>query len=69
MQVQLFDKCRQRLRVNRWMMVLLLVAARRQTESDVVRSHAAEFRPQPLDQMPELERPGRIAMQEYNRLS
>jgi hypothetical protein len=50
------------------MVVVLAVAARREAEADVIRCNATELRPQSLDQVPELERPRRIAVHEYDRL-
>ena len=44
-------------------------AARRETETDVVGSDAAKLRTKPLDKVPELEGPGRIAVHEHDRLA
>ena len=69
LQFQLVEKCRKRLRMHLGVMVLLAaVAARRQPEPHVIRGDATELRPQSRDQVPELERPRRIAVHEDDRL-
>ena len=46
-----------------------VAAAGRQPKADVVRRDAAKFRPQAVYQVPELERPRRIAVDEDDRLA